>query len=168
MSPSSVAGRDAQLPHWIDEATAPERPGYDSAVVRGNGVGALVFAARLARSASFAGRVVLAGPAVKQDRRLIGGLTLRSRALDYYSAAYGRSRRSLLFEPLEDRTLLSVTDGLIAYYPFNGNANDESGNGNHRETVRTFRLARNVAHWRMHPSRAHGTHDGNIFRVVVF
>ena len=23
------------------------------------------------------------------------------------------------------------TDGLIAYYPFNGNANDESGNGNH-------------------------------------
>jgi len=25
----------------------------------------------------------------------------------------------------------SLTDGLIAYYPFNGNANDESGNGNH-------------------------------------
>jgi len=24
-----------------------------------------------------------------------------------------------------------LTDGLIAYYPFNGNANDESGNGNH-------------------------------------
>ena len=24
---------------------------------------------------------------------------------------------------------LSITDGLIAYYPFNGNANDESGNG---------------------------------------
>ena len=23
------------------------------------------------------------------------------------------------------------TDGLIAYYPFNGNANDASGNGNH-------------------------------------
>ena len=22
-------------------------------------------------------------------------------------------------------------DGLVAYYPFNGNANDESGNGNH-------------------------------------
>ena len=22
------------------------------------------------------------------------------------------------------------TDGLVAYYPFNGNANDESGNGN--------------------------------------
>jgi hypothetical protein len=24
-----------------------------------------------------------------------------------------------------------IVDGLIAYYPFNGNANDESGNGNH-------------------------------------
>lgn len=24
----------------------------------------------------------------------------------------------------------SLTDGLVAYYPFNGNANDESGNGN--------------------------------------
>jgi hypothetical protein len=25
----------------------------------------------------------------------------------------------------------SLTDGLVAYYPFNGNADDESGNGNH-------------------------------------
>lgn len=24
-----------------------------------------------------------------------------------------------------------LSDGLIVYYPFNGNANDESGNGNH-------------------------------------
>ena len=24
------------------------------------------------------------------------------------------------------------TNGLVAFYPFNGNANDESGNGNHR------------------------------------
>jgi hypothetical protein len=24
-----------------------------------------------------------------------------------------------------------LDDGLVAYYPFNGNANDESGNGNH-------------------------------------
>ena len=27
--------------------------------------------------------------------------------------------------------LADLTDGLIGYYPFNGNANDESGNGNH-------------------------------------
>jgi hypothetical protein len=26
-----------------------------------------------------------------------------------------------------------LTEGLVAYYPFNGNANDESGNGNHGE-----------------------------------
>ena len=24
-----------------------------------------------------------------------------------------------------------LSDGLVAYYPFNGNADDESGNGNH-------------------------------------
>jgi hypothetical protein len=28
-------------------------------------------------------------------------------------------------------TLAGLNDGLVAYYPFNGNANDESGNGNH-------------------------------------
>jgi len=28
-------------------------------------------------------------------------------------------------------TTRSLDDGLVAYYPFNGNANDESGNGNH-------------------------------------
>ena len=28
-----------------------------------------------------------------------------------------------------------LNDGLVAYYPFNGNANDESGNGNHGKSV---------------------------------
>lgn len=31
-------------------------------------------------------------------------------------------------------TYADINDGLIAYYPFNGNANDESGNGNHGNT----------------------------------
>ncbi|MBF0101418.1 MAG: hypothetical protein HQK77_10970, partial [Desulfobacterales bacterium] len=31
---------------------------------------------------------------------------------------------------LGDFAYASLTDGLVAYYPFNGNANDESGNGN--------------------------------------
>ena len=31
----------------------------------------------------------------------------------------------------QDLPVYVPTDGLIAYYPFNGNANDESGNGNH-------------------------------------
>jgi hypothetical protein len=34
---------------------------------------------------------------------------------------------------------MSLSDGLVAYYPFNGNANDESGNGNHG-TVNGARL----------------------------
>ena len=29
----------------------------------------------------------------------------------------------------------NLGDGLVAYYPFNGNANDESGNGNHLESI---------------------------------
>jgi hypothetical protein len=28
-----------------------------------------------------------------------------------------------------------ITNGLVAYYPFNGNANDASGNGNNATTV---------------------------------
>ncbi len=31
----------------------------------------------------------------------------------------------------KDNSLPVPTEGLVAYYPFNGNANDESGNGNH-------------------------------------
>lgn len=30
---------------------------------------------------------------------------------------------------------INVDDGLVAYYPFNGNANDESGNGNHGQVT---------------------------------
>lgn len=32
------------------------------------------------------------------------------------------------------------TNGLVAYYPFNGNANDESGNGNHGKVIGTVEL----------------------------
>jgi hypothetical protein len=41
---------------------------------------------------------------------------------------------SILFIPLgmsQDLPSYVPTDGLVAYYPFNGNANDESGNGHH-------------------------------------
>lgn len=33
--------------------------------------------------------------------------------------------------PSEDTCDTPLSEGLVAYYPFNGNANDESGNGNH-------------------------------------
>ena len=41
---------------------------------------------------------------------------------------------SILFIPIgisQDLPSYVPSDGLVAYYPFNGNANDESGNGNH-------------------------------------
>ena len=41
---------------------------------------------------------------------------------------------SILFIPFgisQDLPSYVPADGLVAYYPFNGNANDESGNGNH-------------------------------------
>jgi preprotein translocase subunit Sss1 len=39
-------------------------------------------------------------------------------------------------EPATAKTLpASLREGLVAYYPFNGNANDESGNGNHGEVT---------------------------------
>ena len=34
----------------------------------------------------------------------------------------------------------SLTDGLVAYYPFNGNANDESGNGHNGIASGSVRL----------------------------
>ncbi|MDP7282009.1 MAG: hypothetical protein QGG39_19300, partial [Candidatus Poribacteria bacterium] len=37
----------------------------------------------------------------------------------------------MVAEPTEP----DLATGLVAYYPFNGNANDESGNGNHGEVV---------------------------------
>ena len=39
--------------------------------------------------------------------------------------------RDLVANFEEEISLSIPTEGLIAYYPFNGNANDESGNGNH-------------------------------------
>ncbi|MBI9030463.1 hypothetical protein JEZ13_00465 [bacterium] len=38
---------------------------------------------------------------------------------------------SLCTGQLPEPEIIDLNDGLIAYYPFNGNANDESGNGNH-------------------------------------
>ncbi len=44
-----------------------------------------------------------------------------------YNRALPESEIKTLYNP----ACAGVTDGLVAYYPFNGNANDESGNGNH-------------------------------------
>jgi len=91
------AGRDASLPGWLARGEVrPERPRFDSVVVRGNGVGALVCAARLARSKSLHGRVRIAAPRPTESRRLVNGCTLRARSIDYYAAALGSDRDELL------------------------------------------------------------------------
>ena len=92
-----IQGRDAALPTWVRAGKAPdERPRYDSVVIRGNGVGALTLAGRLARSQSFAGKVVVAAPKPVESRKLINGCTLRSRSIDYYAAAFATTRKDVL------------------------------------------------------------------------
>jgi hypothetical protein len=90
------AGRDADLPVWLRGAPAREQSRFDSAVVRGNGVSALVCAARLARSESFADRVVVASARGAESPKLINGCTLRARSLDYFAAALGTTRERVL------------------------------------------------------------------------
>ena len=60
---------------------------YDSAVVAGNGIGALAFAGWLAQSPLFEGRVTVVAPPVVESRRLINGVALRGRGVDFMSAA---------------------------------------------------------------------------------
>jgi hypothetical protein len=60
---------------------------YDSAVIAGNGIGALGFAGWLAQSPLFEGKVTVVAPPVVESRRLINGVTLRGRAVDFMSAA---------------------------------------------------------------------------------
>ena len=60
---------------------------YDSAVIAGNGIGALAFAGRLAQSPMFEGRVTVVAPTVVESRRLINGVTLRGAAVDFMTAA---------------------------------------------------------------------------------
>lgn len=98
-TPPYIAGRDAKLPAWlVEQRRVEERPQFDSAVIIGNGLSALCCAARLARSNAFAGKVIMIGKPPVPNRRLIAGLTLRARSLDYFAACLGISRASLLAE----------------------------------------------------------------------
>jgi Concanavalin A-like lectin/glucanases superfamily len=51
----------------------------------------------------------------------------------YYARAYATNSKGTSYgnEISFTTTAVDLTTGLVAYYPFNGNANDESGNGNH-------------------------------------
>lgn len=69
---------------------------YDSAVVAGNGIGALTFAARLARHPRFAGKVTVVAPPMDDTRRLLNGVSLRGRAADFLAAALDVTHVDLL------------------------------------------------------------------------
>ncbi|WP_139281952.1 hypothetical protein [Rhodococcus zopfii] len=69
---------------------------YDSVVIAGNGIGAQVFAAQLAKNPQFEGKVTLVAPAVSESRRLINGVSLRGSAADFLCSALGTDHESLL------------------------------------------------------------------------
>jgi hypothetical protein len=69
---------------------------YDSAVVAGNGIGALAFAGWLAQSPLFEGRVTVVAPPVVESRRLINGVALRGRGVDFMSAALNTTLDGIL------------------------------------------------------------------------
>ena len=48
-------------------------------------------------------------------------------------------------EPPEQCNFVNITDGLAAYYPFNGNANDVSGNSNNANALNGIQLTTNRA-----------------------
>ena len=69
---------------------------YDSAVIAGNGIGALAFAGWLAQSPLFEGNVTVVAPPVVESRRLINGVTLRGRCIDFISAALNTTLDEIL------------------------------------------------------------------------
>jgi hypothetical protein len=69
---------------------------YDSAVIAGNGIGALAFAGWLAQSPLFEGKVTVVAPPVVESRRLINGVTLRGRAVDFMTAALNTTLDDIL------------------------------------------------------------------------
>src|SRR5277367_5108928 len=69
---------------------------YDSAVIAGNGIGALAFAGWLAQSPLFEGKVTVVAPPVVESRRLINGVTLRGRCIDFISAALNTTLNEIL------------------------------------------------------------------------
>ena len=57
----------------------------------------------------------------------------------YEEADYWKEFKEIVEMAADDPTI--PTDGLVAYYPFNGNANDESGNGNNGTVIGHVELA---------------------------
>jgi hypothetical protein len=101
--PYTPTGPDRERFDYVEKALSGivgprgAKPIYDSVVVvGGHGITSHTFAARLARSPEFAGHVVLAGPALVEDRRLKAGVSLRGAACDFLVYALNRSTDELV------------------------------------------------------------------------
>ena len=105
---------------------------YDSAVVAGNGIGALAFAGWLAQSPLFEGKVTVVAPPVVESRRLINGVSLRGRGIDFMSAA--------LDTTLDD--ILEVTSGSA-----DAAAGELSSDSRHGRPARAVVAIHQRGHW---------------------
>lgn len=74
---------------FIQRRIKPGAPRHDSVVVAGNGIGALTFAATLARDPRMEGRVTVVAPPIEESRRLINGVSMRGLAADFLCHALG-------------------------------------------------------------------------------
>ncbi len=96
MAEAPPRGRDARLPRPQANRDGTGSSRFDSVVINGTGVCALTMAARCARDHHLRERVSIVGERVKESRRLVGGVTLRARTLDYIAAAAGTTPTQLL------------------------------------------------------------------------
>ncbi|MEI6678771.1 MAG: LamG domain-containing protein [Mariniphaga sp.] len=55
----------------------------------------------------------------------------------YYVRAYATNSAGTAYGAQINFTSIDITTGLVAYFPFNGNANDESGNGNNGTEIQS-------------------------------
>jgi uncharacterized protein (TIGR02145 family) len=94
-------------------------------------------------------------------------------SLTYYNYSKGRA---LSVRCVKDTPITTLNNGLVAYYPFNGNANDESGNGNNGvvngATLTTDRLGNsgkaysfNGVDDQIEVSTTNGNFDNNSFSI---
>ena len=78
------------------EKSSRSQCAYDSAVIAGNGIGALTFAGRLAQDPRFAGKVTVVAPPILENRRLIQGVNLRGLGADFIAAGLGTNHATLI------------------------------------------------------------------------
>jgi hypothetical protein len=92
-----TTGRDCSFQRWIRNGESDgQECSYDSIVTNSTGISALTFAARCAQSEHLKGKVQVYGKPVEENRRLLAGVTLRARTLDYYAAACGVAKDEIL------------------------------------------------------------------------